>query len=344
MQQDELREIVLQFTRLVESATKDDKLNDSTLRRLLEFVAQVILVLEQAYQDAYGLLVEIKLLPDDVDAAAVRALRERVGVLTARSHYRDAMEICSRLGYLRHQFESDIEPLLGTRVRSDEWRQLLYLIDDREGRVISLIQHLAWELSEMLSDVPGPGLTEARTAAAVRARELQELLSELYQLNASILGLSGTEGLLELTADRHRLREQRSVVIDARDQSVTHGPRLDVRDFGSVSGSMIAGGDISGDLNYTADAPMAKGLSEAMGELDRLLDELKKSLSPDAARQVDDDFAALAKEAAKESPRRQWYELSASGLVDAAKACKDLVAPIGAAVKGVLTILGSPTT
>jgi len=341
VRQDELRDLVWQFTSLVDSATRDDQLDDSTLRRLLEFIAQVILVLEQAYQDAYGLLVQIKLLPDNVDEATVRDLRERIEVLTARSHYRDAMEICSRLGYLRHQFESRIEPLLGTRVRSQDWRQLLYLIDDREGRVIMLIERLARELSDMLSEVPGPGLAGARQAAAARAEELRELLSELYHLNASILGLSGTEGLLELTADRGRLRQQGSVIIDNRDQSVTHGPRVTVSGGGSVSGSMVAGGDISGTLSTGGDPAEQKALSEAIAELAALLGELKKSLTPDAAKQLDDDFATLTNEAGKEKPRREWYELSASGLLDAANACKDLVAPIGVAVKAILAILGS---
>jgi hypothetical protein len=42
-------------------------------------------------------------------------------------------------------------------------------------------------------------------------------------------------------------------------------------------------------------------------------------MSPDRAKEAADDLDMLVKEATRDAPRKKWYELSAGGLLEAAK-------------------------
>ena len=68
----------------------------------------------------------------------------------------------------------------------------------------------------------------------------------------------------------------------------------------------------------------------------KLMPKLDKAL----ASEVDDDFQRFVREAAKETPRKKWMELSAAGLHEAAKSiAPELVAPIAETLKKVLDIV-----
>jgi hypothetical protein len=67
--------------------------------------------------------------------------------------------------------------------------------------------------------------------------------------------------------------------------------------------------------------------------------ELAKQLPQDKAEVASKDLAALTSEAVSKEPRKPWYELSASGLVEAAKAVAEMAAPITTAVAAVLALL-----
>jgi hypothetical protein len=55
---------------------------------------------------------------------------------------------------------------------------------------------------------------------------------------------------------------------------------------------------------------------------------------------VAQDLSNLVTEVTKEAPRRKWYELSAEGLIEAAKACAGMASPVIQTVKTVLALLG----
>lgn len=52
--------LVKQIDQMVETVAAAPGLDDSELRRILRFLSQVIQIVEQAFQDAYTLLIEIK--------------------------------------------------------------------------------------------------------------------------------------------------------------------------------------------------------------------------------------------------------------------------------------------
>jgi hypothetical protein len=66
--------------------------------------------------------------------------------------------------------------------------------------------------------------------------------------------------------------------------------------------------------------------AESPAELKRLLKDLSvevakltETMSPDRAKETADDLDMLVKEATRDAPRKKWYELSAGGLLEAAK-------------------------
>jgi hypothetical protein len=93
------------------TVSTDAHLENAAVRRTLSFITQVILVVEQAFQDVLTVLIDVKYLESSPNLQVeLRELRKRVELLTARSHYRDAAEICSRLKHLRENYDTFIRP------------------------------------------------------------------------------------------------------------------------------------------------------------------------------------------------------------------------------------------
>ena len=80
-------------------------------------------------------------------------------------------------------------------------------------------------------------------------------------------------------------------------------------------------------------------LQQAIKELCYQITELAKKLPAQEQSKVGRDLEAFVSEATSQSPRRPWYEFSAKGLVEAAKAVGELASPVAAAVKTVLGLL-----
>ena len=64
-----------------------------------------------------------------------------------------------------------------------------------------------------------------------------------------------------------------------------------------------------------------------------------KKAPADVQEKAAKNLEKLTKEATSPKPDRQWYEVSAEGLLDAAKAVAGMAAPITSAVKAVLSLL-----
>jgi hypothetical protein len=80
-------------------------------------------------------------------------------------------------------------------------------------------------------------------------------------------------------------------------------------------------------------------MKEALKELTAKVAELAKQLPPDKAEPVSKDLLALTSEAVSKEPRKAWYELSANGLLEAAKTVAEMTGPVTTAVKAVLALL-----
>ncbi|HYI09054.1 MAG TPA: hypothetical protein VEK57_08270 [Thermoanaerobaculia bacterium] len=103
----------------------------------------------------------------------------------------------------------------------------------------------------------------------------------------------------------------------------------------------IGAGATVGTVSQTS-APVTNVRAEVDKELDALraaVEELTASLPPKEAQKVKDDLAELEKQAKSDEPRRRWFDVSAEGLVDAAKAVAGLVDPISTSVAALAKLL-----
>lgn len=109
----------------------------------------------------------------------------------------------------------------------------------------------------------------------------------------------------------------------------------------TVSGdfNLVTAENIQNSFNKAAGAPIQDDLKEALKTLTTQAAELAKHLPAKAAETVSKDLAALTAEAVSTEPRKAWYEISAKGLIDAAKAVAEMAAPVATAVGAVLALL-----
>ncbi|SRR5579883_321196 len=188
-------EIVDRVGSLVKQAT----LPAADLRAVLGFLTKVALVVDQAFQDVYTLLIDLKYLSqDEATPDRIRDYQKQLDLVMSRSYYRDMEEICSRLGQLKEQFRRQIEPIVSNLPDREEWREVFWLVEDREGYILESVKRTMRELSKMLE-----GLYDVQALnrkAGQKADTIRLALSKLHALTNRILGLSGEIGLLELTA------------------------------------------------------------------------------------------------------------------------------------------------
>src|SRR5436190_13194244 len=190
----EFDQLVNQLSDMAESIAHDTNISNSDLRRTLRFLSKVIQIVEQAFQDVLSTLIEFKYLTDeDLSSGRLRELAKELELLQARSRYRDALEICSRLHHLGDFYRSEISPITNVLPNQESWREVFRLLDEYEGRIIGLVGHSISELQSLISQT---NVKEINSVAGRDANAIKESLTRLRSLNSQILGLSGSAGLL----------------------------------------------------------------------------------------------------------------------------------------------------
>lgn len=216
-QERDLEQIVHQLEDMLGAAIDDPRLSGNDLRRVLAFLTKVVQVVDQAFQDVFAVLIDFKYLSaDDIASGRFMEMRKNLDLLLARSRYRDAEEICSRLHHLRTQYETQIHPLVDRLQGNDRWRQVFWLIEEREGRIIMLVNQTVYELARLF-DTAHADIDEIRQVAGGMADKIRLLLIELRNLTNEIMGFSDHAGFMELTEDRDALaRQARTLLIHNR--------------------------------------------------------------------------------------------------------------------------------
>ena len=230
----DLGRIISQIKQLVERTTSSPTVSGADLRRVLAFLAKVSQVVDQAFSDVLAVLIEIKFLEEgDFHNGRIEELQKEVNLLVARSYYRDAVEICSRLKHLRGQFDDQLRPLIDRLGEPDRWRDVFWLIEEREGRIIMLVESAVRDLDQQLGSATIGSLPWLKSAAANQVEVVRSAVSELRGLTNEILGLSGADGLLELTDDRTELQSRTAAFINHGQVFVTQD-RYEVQQAGAV--------------------------------------------------------------------------------------------------------------
>ena len=90
----ELTKLAQQILLMTESATSDRHVAGRELRQLLRFITKMVQVVDQAFQNVYLTLTEIKLLrPTDLGTDAITDIERDLELIFSRSWYRDTEDI-----------------------------------------------------------------------------------------------------------------------------------------------------------------------------------------------------------------------------------------------------------
>ena len=202
-QENELRKLVDQLEIMVETVTNDSSLINPELRRILKFINKVILVVDQAFQDVLNTFDDLRYVTDkDVQSGDLSLLIEDVELLRKRDRYRDVEYICGRLYTLKEIFHRQIEPVINKQAyQVDSWKEVFWLIEDREGKIIMMVDRLIWDIRNTIEKFESNQITlnELRNTANTSYHQLKTSIEELHKLNNKIMGFSGEAGIMELT-------------------------------------------------------------------------------------------------------------------------------------------------
>lgn len=113
-------------------------------------------------------------------------------------------------------------------------------------------------------------------------------------------------------------------------------------------GNVSVGGDfnlaiaesITDSFNRVTKSQTDVTLKAKLEELTQVIAELSNKLSPPLAERVSQDLSSLVTEAISPTPRKEWYEVSAQGILDATKSVAELAAPVASAISAVLALIG----
>jgi len=121
-----------------------------------------------------------------------------------------------------------------------------------------------------------------------------------------------------------------------------HDGTINQSQVGDVSQNMTIGAGATVETATQNYAPVTNVRAEIDRELETLraaVEALAQQLTPKAAERVKEDFEQLEKQAKAEEPRRRWFEVSAEGLVEAAKAVAGMAGPISTSVAAIAKLL-----
>lgn len=109
----------------------------------------------------------------------------------------------------------------------------------------------------------------------------------------------------------------------------------------SVQGdfNLVTAERIENSFNKVRGADVKPELKEKVEAASIEVAKLASKLPSDAAEVLSRDLEAFTSEAISATPRRKWYELSADGILEAAKTVAEMTTSVTAAVTGVLALL-----
>jgi hypothetical protein len=105
--------------------------------------------------------------------------------------------------------------------------------------------------------------------------------------------------------------------------------------------NVVTADNIQNSFNKAANAEVDAELKEKLKAVAVEVANLAKELSLEDAETLSKDLDRFTDEAVSKKPRKEWYELSAKGILEAAKTVAEMAAPVTTAVKAVLALLAA---
>ena len=279
------------------ATAQSQEVSDNELSEVLSFLVKVSHVVEQAFRGVLLILIEIKFLrPNDLQPDRMQRLRHKTELVLARSHFRGAEGICSRLRTLTETYQTDLAIHVGPLSDAYRWEGLFGLIQHREGRIIVLIEEVMSSIKDRLRSVNEANLSALTDYADRQAQVLKVELGTLSGFTNRILGLSGRPGMLELLLGQGG---RRTVV---REMSVlVNQGQIDMRKtYGGGHGVLLAENATAQDIGLHQEwHAQTSDLSVLAGELSEIRAK-GKQLASTADHDIAVGQAAIAEKAARE--------------------------------------------
>lgn len=103
--------------------------------------------------------------------------------------------------------------------------------------------------------------------------------------------------------------------------------------------NQVAADTINNSFNKIAKSDAPDELKQHLQKLNEAVKEMIQRLPETQQKQAAQDLQTLTDEALSKEPRRKWYELSAEGLIEAAKTVGEIAGPVITAAQAVLAFL-----
>jgi hypothetical protein len=171
-----------------------------------------------------------------------------------------------------------------------------------------------WERATILSE-----LDKARRTVIARVTRITEK------------SIAGPQIVMDIESFNQVIVEGDQIV---NDQSLKIGDNAHIGTLNQVMAESIAN-----SFNTIDKSQVNNDLKQKLKDLTAQVEELAKKLPADKAEEVTRDLEVFTKEATASTPRRKWYELSANGLVEAAKAVGEIAGPVIKTVGAILALL-----
>jgi hypothetical protein len=174
-------------------------------------------------------------------------------------------------------------------------------------------------------------LNQLKTIRINLFRNLEKFTEPREIADPNIFKISGTENMYFVTSENIQFggKSMTNVKLKIGDNNVFHG---------NVAVAEVIN-DSFNKLDTTKD--IDRNLSAMLTELTTLISKLCEQLPPVNGEEVARDLQTLITESTNPTPRKKWYELSADGILEAAKTCAALVEPITKTVKQILWFLNT---
>ena len=111
-------------------------------------------------------------------------------------------------------------------------------------------------------------------------------------------------------------------------------------DHSTFHRDFVVANSIQGSFNLIQEAKISDELKQSLEDLAKQVTEVSKNIPNEKAQQMADDLSTFTKEVTKKVPRKAWYDLSAKGMIEAAKAIEGTSGRIVNIVKKILELLG----
>lgn len=173
-------------------------------------------------------------------------------------------------------------------------------------------------------------LSEARPNLRKKVAEITRESTERKQNITIIGGVTSIKEQIQINYEQNGWKSMTTQTINFGNGNVFHG---------DVSLNQVAAKHIQDSLNRAANSTASQDIKSALVKLSEAVVTMCKQLPPKDQERISKDLATFSNEVVSDEPRKDWYELSAKGLTQAAETLGIIAAPVIECVKTVLALM-----